>query len=68
MHRDFPEEFYTLPEVWEGVKQQADYYAKVKAVEDFNRRHIWLKRGIAMTPTRSVFQYRVAHPPGQHSS
>ena len=54
--RDFPEEFYTLPNVWEGVKQQADYAAKAKEVEEFNRRHMWLKRGVAMTPTRWDFQ------------
>ena len=55
--RDFPEEFYTLPQVWEGVKQQSDYAAKVKEFEEFNRTHVWTKRGVAMTPTRSVFTH-----------
>lgn len=52
VHRDFPEEFYTLPNVWEGVKQQVDYATKVKEVEEFNQKHIWTKQGVAMTPTR----------------
>lgn len=52
MRRDFPEEFYTLPQVWEGVKEQADYAAKVQEVKEFNSNHVWLKRGVAMTPTR----------------
>lgn len=43
---------YTLPQVWEGVKKQVDYAAKQQEVEEFNRSHAWLKRGVAMTPTR----------------
>lgn len=50
--RDFPVNQYTLPQVWEGVKKQADYAAKQREVEEFNRTHAWLKRGVAMTPTR----------------
>lgn len=49
---DFPVNQYTLPQVWEGVKKQVDYAAKQKEVEEFNRSHAWLKRGVAMTPTR----------------
>ena len=44
---------YTLPQVWDGVKGQVDYAAKQKEVEEFNKSHAWLKRGIAVTPTRS---------------
>ncbi|DBA80138.1 TPA: hypothetical protein ACH3X2_007614 [Trebouxia sp. C0005] len=50
--RDFPVNQYTLPQVWDGVKRQVDYAAKQKEVEDFNKSHAWLKRGIAVTPTR----------------
>ena len=50
--RDFPMNQYTLPKVWDGVKKQVDYAAKQKEVEQFNRNHAWLKRGVAMTPTR----------------
>ena len=50
--RDFPVNQYTLPQVWEGVKQQVDYAAKQKEVEDFNRDHVWVKRGAAITCTR----------------
>ena len=51
--RDFPVNQYTLPQVWDGVKGQADYAAKQKEVEEFNKSHAWLKRGVAVTPTRS---------------
>ncbi len=44
---------YTLPQVWDGVKGQVDYAAKQKEVEEFNKSHAWLKRGVAVTPTRS---------------
>lgn len=50
--RDFPVNQYTLPQVWDGVKNQVGYAAKQREVEDFNRTHAWLKRGVAMTPTR----------------
>lgn len=50
--RDFPVDQYTLPQVWDGVKQQVDYAAKQKEVEEFNNSHAWVKRGVAMTPTR----------------
>ena len=49
---DFPVNQYTLPQVWEGVKKQVDYAVKQREVEEFNRSHAWLKRGVAMTPTR----------------
>ena len=44
---------YTLPQVWDGVKGQVGYAAKQKEVEEFNKSHAWLKRGVAVTPTRS---------------
>ena len=45
---------YTLPQVWEGVKSQVGYAAKQREVEEFNRSHAWVKRGVAVTPTRWV--------------
>ncbi len=48
---------YTLPQVWDGVKEQVDYAAKQKEVEEFNKSHAWLKRGVAVTPTRSSTLY-----------
>ncbi len=39
--------------MWDGVKGQVGYAAKQKEVEDFNKSHAWLKRGVAVTPTRS---------------
>ena len=54
---DFPVNQYTLPQVWDGVKRQVDYAAKQKEVEDFNKSHAWLKRGIAVTPTRYLPLY-----------
>lgn len=50
--RDFPVNQYTLPQVWEGVKSQVGYAAKQREVEEFNKSHAWVKRGVAVTPTR----------------
>ena len=55
---------YTLPQVWDGVKGQVDYAAKQKEVEEFNKSHAWLKRGVAVTPTRSPTLYSILLPFG----
>ena len=43
---------YTVPRLWEQLKAEAEYEAKLAAVRDFNRDNRWKKRGLSMTPVR----------------
>ena len=44
--------FCYIREVWDYLKTQCGYAAKLKAVEDFNAANKWRKRGIAMMPVK----------------
>ena len=50
--RDIAAEQFTLPRVWEGLKQIADYSSRIALVEEFNRTHAWRKRGLSINPCR----------------
>ena len=52
--REIAAEQFTLPRVWEGVKHSAQYAARAAAVRDFNKSHVWQKRGISINPCRCV--------------
>lgn len=45
-------ECWTLPRIWEGLIEMADYKQRAAAVELFNKQHTWLKRGISINPCR----------------
>lgn len=44
-------EDFTIPDMETQLKQEANYPQLVKEVEEFNRDHDWVKRGIAHVPT-----------------
>lgn len=37
---------------WDGVTRQSEFQQRRLAVEDFNRKNHWRKRGICMIPTK----------------
>ena len=41
-----------VPIMWDQVKEESDYEARRKAVEEYNAEHKWRKRGLAMIPTK----------------
>ncbi|CAA0833538.1 Benzaldehyde dehydrogenase (NAD(+ [Striga hermonthica] len=41
---------YTLPLIWEKVGRSSGFEQRVRNVEQFNRAHIWCKRGISRVP------------------
>eukprot|EP00746_Dinoflagellata_sp_MGD_P153037 gnl/MRDRNA2_/MRDRNA2_84028_c0_seq1.p1 gnl/MRDRNA2_/MRDRNA2_84028_c0~~gnl/MRDRNA2_/MRDRNA2_84028_c0_seq1.p1 ORF type:complete len:565 (+),score=127.44 gnl/MRDRNA2_/MRDRNA2_84028_c0_seq1:177-1697(+) len=45
---------YPVPSLWEHLKKTAKYKAMREEVEDFNKKNIWRKRGISMTPMREA--------------
>ena len=47
-----PASLYTLPRLWDQLKQDAQYDKRLAQVKAFNRDSVWLKRGISMTPCR----------------
>jgi len=45
-------EDYHVPMMWEKVKEECNYEAREKEIEEFNKTHTWRKRGIALVPTK----------------
>ncbi|SNX84972.1 probable xanthine dehydrogenase [Melanopsichium pennsylvanicum] len=43
---------WNVPTLWEQLKQSGDFEKRSKAVDDFNAKHRYKKRGIAMIPTK----------------
>ncbi|EFE40279.1 hypothetical protein TRV_04973 [Trichophyton verrucosum HKI 0517] len=41
-----------VPLMYKQVLEESNYYARQKAVEEYNRTHKWSKRGIAIIPTK----------------
>eukprot|EP00331_Platyophrya_macrostoma_P016359 CAMPEP_0176463900 /NCGR_PEP_ID=MMETSP0127-20121128/36177_1 /TAXON_ID=938130 /ORGANISM="Platyophrya macrostoma, Strain WH" /LENGTH=1348 /DNA_ID=CAMNT_0017856175 /DNA_START=9 /DNA_END=4055 /DNA_ORIENTATION=+ len=44
--------YWDMPAIWSQLKQNANYTARVAAVDTFNTNNRWIKRGLAMTPCR----------------
>lgn len=59
--REIAEQQFTLPRVWEGLKQSTDYYARAAAVADFNQKNVWRKRGLSLNPCRCAMCSYVMH-------
>lgn len=60
-----PASLYTLPRLWDQLKQDAQFDKRLAQVQAFNRDSVWLKRGISMTPCRYCHHtlcYRVSAP------
>lgn len=49
-----PASLYTLPRLWDQLKTDAQYAKRHAQVQEFNKNSMWLKRGISITPCRSV--------------
>ena len=47
-----PAGLYTLPQLWQQLKADAQYSQRQAEVAAFNQRSAWLKRGISITPAR----------------
>lgn len=47
-----PGSLYTLPRLWDQLKQDAHYTKRLAQVQEFNKNSVWLKRGISITPCR----------------
>jgi xanthine dehydrogenase molybdopterin-binding subunit B len=43
---------WTVPLLWEQVKESVDYYARKASVELFNKSNRYRKRGVCMVPTK----------------
>lgn len=43
-------ESYSLPSLWERLKASANWVDRERAVQEFNEKSTWMKRGIAMIP------------------
>lgn len=43
---------WRVPAIWEALRVKADYDTRAKAIDAFNTGSRWLKRGLAMVPTR----------------
>ncbi|KAL3677014.1 hypothetical protein R1sor_026962 [Riccia sorocarpa] len=41
-------EYFTLPKVWERLKGSSNFEAREVSVHEFNRKHMWVKRGISI--------------------
>ena len=41
-----------VPLMWRQVIEEADYVARKKEIEEFNKSHKWKKRGISLIPTK----------------
>ncbi|KAH0793654.1 Xanthine dehydrogenase [Histomonas meleagridis] len=52
---ELPDE--TIRRCWEVCKKSCDWDARVKEVEEFNKTHVYKKRGIAMTPVVSTMGF-----------
>ncbi|TWB23377.1 xanthine dehydrogenase molybdopterin-binding subunit B [Nitrospirillum amazonense] len=49
-----------IAQVWQYLKQRADFDRRAAAVEDFNQQNRWRKRGIAMMPVQYGAGYNAA--------
>ena len=49
-----PASLYTLPRLWAQLKADSQYTKRQAQVQEFNKSSLWLKRGISITPCRSV--------------
>ncbi|CAA0805958.1 Abscisic-aldehyde oxidase [Striga hermonthica] len=56
---------YTLPLIWNKVGQSSGFEQRVRAVKQFNRSHMWRKRGISRVPI--VYDVLVRPSPGKVS-
>lgn len=45
-------DFCNIREMWDELKKTAEYDKRCKAVEDFNKKNKWRKRGIVMMPQK----------------
>ncbi|XVF69320.1 hypothetical protein PTKIN_Ptkin11bG0071400 [Pterospermum kingtungense] len=41
---------YTLPSIWDKLATSSSFYHRVEMIKEFNRYHIWKKRGISRVP------------------
>ncbi|KAL3677013.1 hypothetical protein R1sor_026961 [Riccia sorocarpa] len=42
--------YFTLPKIWQRLKDSSHYGARKISVREFNQKHMWLKRGISINP------------------
>ncbi|CAA0805951.1 Abscisic-aldehyde oxidase [Striga hermonthica] len=56
---------YTIPLIWNKVGQSSGFEQRVREVEQFNRSHMWRKRGISRVPI--VYEVLVRPSPGKVS-
>lgn len=61
-----PASLYTLPRLWDQLKRDAQYDKRLLQLQDFNKKSLWLKRGISITPCRCCFHLHV-YPSGTPS-
>ena len=47
-----------IQEVWHKLKETVQYDQRLKAVQEFNRTHLYHKRGISMTPVKYNMTYK----------
>eukprot|EP00008_Paramoeba_atlantica_P010151 CAMPEP_0201488286 /NCGR_PEP_ID=MMETSP0151_2-20130828/17867_1 /ASSEMBLY_ACC=CAM_ASM_000257 /TAXON_ID=200890 /ORGANISM="Paramoeba atlantica, Strain 621/1 / CCAP 1560/9" /LENGTH=1295 /DNA_ID=CAMNT_0047873545 /DNA_START=72 /DNA_END=3959 /DNA_ORIENTATION=+ len=43
---------YTVPEMWKKMEEKSNYAARRAAVDEFNKSHRWVKRGLSFTSMR----------------
>ena len=45
-------DFLNIREIWNELKKTSDFEKRARAVEEFNKKHRWRKRGIVMMPQK----------------
>lgn len=45
-------DFCNIREIWDALKQSSDFVERERAVQEFNRKNRWRKRGIVMIPQK----------------
>ncbi|KAK9727101.1 hypothetical protein RND81_05G257800 [Saponaria officinalis] len=56
---------YTLPLIWDKLASVSNFYFRKETVENFNRTHIWSKRGISRIPI--LYEVTMLATPGKVS-
>jgi xanthine dehydrogenase/oxidase len=52
---------WNIPTMWDRLFADCDVAARRAGIEEFNSKHKWLKRGIAVLPTKFGIAFTAKH-------